>query len=259
MDLVLDRTGYKRYLLEESERGEERWENIQEFRNTAGELAHLGLPDALTEFLEGVSLVSDIDSLEEKPDAITLITLHQVKGLEFPVVFIVGMEEGILPHMRSMDDPAALEEERRLCYVGITRAKERLYLMRAFRRRVGFRGGSEPSSPSRYLADIPRELVMTEREPSARARATKWTSSAPRIEPAMAGEVTRRRAGEPTVSQAATAVFSVGDKVRHATFGEGIVMSCKPSGTDFEATVAFKEGHGVKRLLLSYAALEKVE
>jgi DNA helicase-2/ATP-dependent DNA helicase PcrA len=212
----------------------------------------------LTEFLEGISLVSDIDSLEERPDAITLITLHQVKGLEFPVVFIVGMEEGILPHMRSMEDPAELEEERRLCYVGITRAKERLYLMRAFRRRVGFRGGSEPSMASRYLADIPSELILTEREPPARTRATKWASSAPRIESAMACVVTRRRASEPAAPEAATAAFSVGDKVRHATFGDGIVMSCKPSGTDFEATVAFK-GHGAKRLLLSLAALEKVE
>jgi DNA helicase-2/ATP-dependent DNA helicase PcrA len=266
IDLVLDKTGYKRHVLEESERGEERWDNIQEFRNTAGDLVHLGVRDALTEFLERVSLVSDVDSLEEKPDAITLITLHQVKGLEFPVVFIVGMEEGILPHMRSMEDPAALEEERRLCYVGITRAKERLYLMRAFRRRVGYRGGSEPSMASRYLADIPSELILTEREPPARTRATKWASSTPRIEPAMAGVVTRRRAGvvtrrrasEPATPEAATAAFSVGDKVRHAKFGDGIVMSCKPSGTDFEATVAFKEGFGVKRLLLSFAGLEKV-
>ena len=257
IDLVLDRTGHKRYLLEESERGEERWENIQEFRGTAGEFAHLGVRDALTEFLEGVSLVTDIDSLEEKPDAITLITLHQVKGLEFPVVFIVGMEEGILPHMRSMDDPSELEEERRLCYVGITRAKERLYLMRAFRR--AFLGRSETRNASRFLADIPSELILTEREPPARTRATKWASSAPRIEPAMAGVVTRRRASEPAAPEAVTADFSVGDKVRHAKFGDGIVMSCKPSGTDFEATVAFKEGFGVKRLLLSFAGLEKVE
>ena len=158
-----------------------------------------------------------------------------------------------------MEDPSALEEERRLCYVGVTRAKERLYLMRAFRRRVGYRGGSEPSMASRYLADIPSELILTEREPPARARATKWASTAPRIEPAMAGVVTRRRASEPAVPEAATAGFSVGDKVRHAKFGDGIVMSCEPSGTDFEATVAFKEGFGVKRLLLSFAALEKVE
>ena len=258
IDLVLDRTGYKRYLLEESERGEERLENIQEFRTAAADFAHLGVRDGLSEFLESVSLVSDIDSFEGKPDAITLITLHQVKGLEFPVVFIVGMEEGILPHMRSMDNPSDLEEERRLCYVGITRAKERLYLMRAFRR--GFRGGSEPSIPSRYLADIPRELIEKgERAPSARARASSWTRSVPSMEPAGVGPTTRRRTDAAGASPEPTPVISTGDKVRHATFGDGIVMSCKATSGGFEATVAFKEGHGVKRLLLSFAGLEKVE
>ena len=155
IDLVLERTGYRRYLLEEAERGEERWDNVQEFRNTARDYLMLGVGDALTAFLENVSLVSDVDDFEEKADLATLITLHQAKGLEFPVVFIVGMEEGLLPHIRSMDDPAQLEEERRLCYVGVTRAKDRLYLFRAFRR--GFRGGSEPSLPSRFLMDIPQE------------------------------------------------------------------------------------------------------
>ena len=257
IDVVLDRTGYKSYLLEQAERGEERWENIQEFRSTAREYAHLGVRDGLTEFLESVSLVSDVDSLEEKPDAITLITLHQVKGLEFPVVFIVGMEEGVLPHMRSMDDPSSLEEERRLCYVGITRAKERLYLMRAFRR--GFRGGSEPSMASRYLAEIPPELILSQREPSAKARSLRWTSSVGAREPDTTAAKRRGRAAEGRGDEGNGPGISIGDKVRHSSFGEGIVMTCKPSGTDFEATVAFKDGHGVKRLLLSFAGLEKVE
>ena len=249
IDLVLERTGYKRYLQEEAERGEERWENIQEFRNTARDFLHLGGRQALTAFLESVSLVSDVDNLEEKPDAITLITLHQAKGLEFRVVFIVGMEEGLLPHMRSIDsgDPGEMEEERRLCYVGITRAKERLYLLRAFRR--GFRGGSEPSKPSRYLADIPQHLIVAPRkEPVASAVSTGWRAK-------RAHSATPDGDG----AQPDKPSLATGDKVKHATFGDGIVMSCKVSGVDFEVTVAFKEGKGVKRLLLGLAPLEKVE
>ena len=118
---------------------------------------HMPVQDGLTAFMESVSLVSDVDKMEDRTEAITLITLHQAKGLEYPVVFIVGMEEGLLPHMRSMDDPTAVEEERRLAYVGVTRAKERLYLMRAFRR--GFRGGTGPALPSRFLLDIPEHLI----------------------------------------------------------------------------------------------------
>ena len=249
IDLVLERTGYKRHLLEEAERGEERLENIQEFRNTARDFLHLGGREALTAFLENVSLVSDVDNLEERPDAITLITLHQAKGLEFPVVFIVGMEEGLLPHMRSIDsgDPAELEEERRLCYVGMTRAKERLYLLRAFRR--GFRGGSEPSKPSRYLADIPQELIVAPRKETTEATAsTNWRA-----------KLVHAQSPDGDGAQPVTPSLATGDKVRHTSFGNGIVMSCKVSGDDFEVTVAFKEGHGVKRLLLSFAPLEKVE
>ena len=251
IDLVLERTGYRRYLLEEAERGEERWDNVQEFRNTARDYLMLGVGDALTAFLENVSLVSDVDDFEEKADLATLITLHQAKGLEFPVVFIVGMEEGLLPHIRSMDDPAQLEEERRLCYVGVTRAKDRLYLFRAFRR--GFRGGSEPSLPSRFLMDIPRKLVVAAERPASKAmRSPGWLPSNDRR---------RRRATADDGDPARVAVPGVktGDKVRHAAFGDGVVVSSTPSGDDFEVTVAFKDGQGVKRLLLSFAPLEKVE
>ena len=111
----------------------------------------------LAQFLEEVALVADIDTMRDDVNAPTLMTLHTAKGLEFEVVFIVGLEEGLFPHSRSFEDPAQMEEERRLCYVGITRAREKLYLVRAFRR--AFYGSSEPGEPSRYLADIPRELI----------------------------------------------------------------------------------------------------
>jgi DNA helicase-2/ATP-dependent DNA helicase PcrA len=249
IDIVLERTGYGRYLQEEPERGEERWDNIREFQKSARDYLMLGVEDALTAFLENVSLVSDVDSFEDKAELTTLITLHQAKGLEFPVVFIVGMEEGLLPHIRSMDDPAQLEEERRLCYVGVTRAKDRLYLFRAFRR--GFRGGSEPSLPSRFLSDIPRKLVVAAERPASRGMASQgWSSgSVRRTSPVVAGRV----------AEPAAATFKTGDKVRHTAFGQGVVVSCTPSGGDFEVTVAFKDRQGVKRLLLSFAPLEKVE
>ena len=266
IDLVLERTGYRRYVQEEAERGEERWENIQEFRNSARDFLDLDSRDALTAFLESVSLVSDIDNLGENVEAVTLITLHQAKGLEFPVVFIVGMEEGILPHVRSMDNEAAMEEERRLCYVGVTRAKERLYLHRAFRR--GFRGGSEPGVPSRFLADIPKELIVAPRSTAREAVGSAgWASgrrraAAARLASQDGGTGNGAGAARQAKDRRETAprmALATGDKVRHAKFGDGIVMDTKPSGDDVEVTVVFQEGQGFKRLLLSFAPLEKVD
>lgn len=266
IDAVLERTGYQTYLMDQSERGEERLENIQEFKSTARDFLTLGREEALTAFLESVSLVADIDSMEDKAEAVTLITLHQAKGLEFPVVFMVGMEEGLLPHIRSMDDPVQLEEERRLCYVGVTRARERLYLCRSFRR--GFRGGSEPSIPSRFLMDIPPKLITSPVQSQPKSKTIKsaaWTPGARRARQNTDNGTTtsssngERPARNPRPEKPApVAHFSVGDKVKHKIFGDGIVMDCKPARDDFEVTVAFKDGAGVKRLMLGFAPLEKV-
>ena len=211
----------------------------------------MGASDTLGEFLENVSLVSDTDTLDEKTDAITLITLHQSKGLEYRVVFIVGMEEGILPHIRSMDNPAQMEEERRLCYVGITRAKDRLYLLRAFRR--GFRGGSEPAIPSRFLGDIPRGLTTsmvrdttTHQVPLGQVRVKRTAPDGM----TKTGVTHQERGEKPSLV--------TGDKVKHTIFGTGVVVETKPSLGDLQVTVAFLDGHGVKRLLLSFAPLEKL-
>ena len=299
IDTVLERSGYQRWLSEQPERSEERMENIQEFRASARDYLHFGREEALTAFLESVSLVADVDSMEDRTDAITLITLHQAKGLEFPVVFMVGMEEGLLPHSRSVDDPTQLEEERRLCYVGVTRAKERLYLLRAFRR--GFRGGSEPGTPSRFLLDIPPKLLAAPAQP--KRPSTSSQRSAVRRADSDTGERTGktqtrpdgiRRTRLPTPPRtdnrersygtmrstrsvrtpnvpgqrpvqagssqpAASPHLATGDKVMHKVFGEGIVTECKPSGGDFEITVAFKDGAGVKRLLLGLAPIEKLD
>jgi len=243
LDAIIAKSDYRRYLTEDFSDGEERWENVQELRAVAGQYDELAPAEALARFLEDVALITDIDEYDERADAVTLITLHAAKGLEFPVVFIVGMEEGLLPHMRSYDDPAQMEEERRLCYVGMTRAQERLYLVRAFRRAFG---GHNP--PSRFLADIPPELVTTrERAPTGVPGRERFIAAATSARPEpVEGRLTRVKA------------FAAGDHVRHSKFGEGIVVSCEEQKGDYLVIVAFKGEAGIKRLLLSFSPLERV-
>jgi DNA helicase-2/ATP-dependent DNA helicase PcrA len=244
LDLVLDRTRYRSYLLDDIEEGEDRWDNVKELRTVAADFVDVPAPDGLNAFLEQVALVSDVDNADDGGDGLTLITLHQAKGLEFPTVFMVGMEEGMLPHMRSFDDPAQMEEERRLCYVGMTRAKERLYLTRAFKRRVN--GTTLPGIPSRFLNDIPRELIAS---PSAEAK-PKATMVSMRSTGTNGLDTPK---GEPAVPQPPP--FKAGDKVSHGKFGDGIVVSCTTVQGDYQVSVAFVNG-GVKRLLHSLAKLQ---
>jgi len=238
---ILKHTRYREYILDK-EGGEEKWENIMELRSVAGEYDELDPEEALTTFLEKVSLVSDIDELDEKADAVTLITLHQAKGLEFPAVFIVGLEEGILPHRKSFDDPEQMEEERRLCYVGITRAKKRLYLLRSYRRSLF--GGSTANPPSRFLQDISPHLI--------RPRGL-WEES-----PTPVASLDFNRDSQPSPQPLNTLTLKIGDHVCHNKFGPGIVMNCNSTRDDQELTVAFEEV-GVKKLLASLAPLEKIE
>jgi DNA helicase-2/ATP-dependent DNA helicase PcrA len=239
-DRVVERSGYREYLQNMAD-GEDRWENILELRTVAQEYRDLPPIEGLSAFLEGVTLVSDVDSFDERADAATLITLHQAKGLEFPVVFIVGMEDGILPHIRSFDDADQMEEERRLCYVGITRAKKHVYLVRAFRR--SFMGSSNINHPSRFLQDIPSHLI---------SGGERWRGEDHNLATAM---YSWNRMTEPRPE---LPELSLGDKVRHPQFGEGLVVSYKAVKDDVEITVAF-DGAGVKKLLLGFANLEKVE
>ena len=240
-DLVVKKTGYKEYILNTAD-GEERWENVLELRTVARQYADLGPAEGMVAFLEGVTLVSDVDGYDESVGAVTLITLHQAKGLEFPVVFIVGLEEGILPHIRSFDDPAQMEEERRLCYVGVTRAKKRVYLVRAFRRNL--MGSSTENKPSRFLKDIPSHLIADAdlwwgEESQLRDGIYSWESDIP----AISIDLPELKAG---------------DRVLHNQFGRGMVVSCRRLEGDSEVVVAFP-GVGVKKLLLSFARLKKVE
>lgn len=267
IDRVLDRSGYARLLEEDEDRGDERWENIKELRGSAEQFAEMSVTgeqenarDELSAFLENIALVSDVDRMDdERADAVTLITLHQAKGLEFDVVFIIGLEEGLLPHSRSMDDPAQLQEERRLCYVGMTRARERLFLLHAFQR--GFRGTRGPSLPSRFLDEVPVELVSLHHLHTP-GRSYGYRTSA---RTAMTGG--RRTSGSRVESKVSPAVekpepvseYAPGDRVVHEVFGEGVVVSAKESRGDIEVTVAFGEEHGVKRLMLNFAPMVKID
>ena len=258
IDLAMERSGYVRMLQEDKETGEERMENLRELRGSAEQYSSGEPREQLSEFLENVALVSDVDGVrtgnpfqrdqqEERTDAITLITLHQAKGLEYEAVFMVGMEEGLLPHSRSADDPVQMEEERRLCYVGMTRAKRWLYMLHTFQRR--FRGSLSPSMPSRFLMELPEPLVNAQ---TVRSRASQTET---RTDPLWA----RRAAAVPAAVRSASQPkleFSAGDRVRHSHFGEGVVVSVKAVPGDVEATVAFS-GNGVKRLMLGFAKLER--
>jgi len=240
LDLVVERSGYKEYILGQPD-GEERWENILELRTVAQQYRDLKPLEGLSAFLEGVTLVSDVDGLDETVDVVTLITLHQAKGLEFPVVFIVGVEDGILPHFKSFDDPGQIEEERRLCYVGITRAKQRVYLVRAFRRSL--MGSSTVNKPSRFLSDIPQHLISI---------GGLWQGEESQIATAIYSW------DKPSATTLATQELKAGDHVHHAQFGDGIVVSCQPVKDDSEVVVVFDEA-GIKKLSLSFAKLEKVD
>ncbi len=158
LDEVLEASGYRAMLADGSEDGEERWANLLELRSVTTRYDDLTPEDALDRLLEETALVADQDSYEGDADAVTLITLHAAKGLEFPAVFIAGLEEGLFPHSRALDDEKELEEERRLAYVGITRAKRRLYLSHAWRRATW--GMGQASVPSRFLLEIPAELMV---------------------------------------------------------------------------------------------------
>ncbi len=236
MDRVLEDTRYADYLRDGSEEGEERWANVLELRNVAADYEGV----TLTEFLADVALVSDVDNLSDEVDAPTLLTLHSAKGLEFPVVFVTGLEDGLLPHSRSFDDPEQMAEERRLSYVGLTRAKDRLYLTYAFRRTRY--GDSEPSVPSRFLDDIPSQLLTGSWRQARRDASRHVTTWQP----------------TPEIDRPAQPRFRTGQRVRHAVFGEGLVIESRVDGTDEIVTVAF-EDVGVKRLLANLAPLEPVE
>ena len=249
IDEILVRTGYRQSLLDSDEPdAEDRMDNLREFRGMSADWDGIPSSESLQPFLENAALVSEQDSIiEDEQQYLTLITLHQIKGLEYPVVFITGMEDGVLPHARSINDPQQLEEERRIAYVGMTRARKRLYLLRSFRRRLF--GTPTGNPPSRFLRDIPENLVEAA---AIQAYATGRGLRAPDRPVQEIGKI------EAPTLNAGPPPFAAGDKVTHQTFGQGIVVNCQVKPGDYEIVVAFKGQSGIKRLLHSFAKLQKV-
>jgi DNA helicase-2/ATP-dependent DNA helicase PcrA len=235
-DRILADVNYRDFIDDGSDEGAERWENVEELRRLTLEYA----TRTMEEFLQDVALISDQDTLVEGRNAPTLLTLHSAKGLEFGVVFIIGLDDGLLPHSRSFDEPEAMDEERRLFYVGITRAKDRLYLLRALRR--GGRGYAEDTFPSRYLDDIPAELLSgkTRTGDSIRAARSARTPDWLRSEP------------KPVV--ASDTQFRAGMRIKHPIWGEGIVLTSRIQEGD-ETVDAVFESVGIKRMVASLAKL----
>jgi DNA helicase-2/ATP-dependent DNA helicase PcrA len=260
---LLARTGYLDRLKEEgTEEAFSRMENIDELVNVIMELEQEGEGVSLETFLDRVSLVTDVDLYEDKGNRVSLMTLHCAKGLEFPVVFIVGIEEGLLPHYRRGDEIEDLEEERRLCYVGITRAKERVFLSRAERRSTF--GVGRANLPSRFLDELPLELIQfVERQGKVGSlfdQEPHWDDHFQQ-----SGKVMDDLTGE-SLSPAEGVVLSpegffrlkAGMRVRHPKFGDGRVRSVEGMDEDQKATILFQTV-GSKRLKVRYANLEIIE
>jgi ATP-dependent DNA helicase UvrD/PcrA len=243
IDLLLLRTGYERYVKETGTDGDDRWANVLELRGLASEYDGLPPGEGLQAFLEETALMSDVDTMDERAQGMTLITLHMVKGLEFPVVFMLGMEEGLFPHSRSLDSPEELEEERRLAYVGMTRAKDRLYLFHAFRRHLF--GSANLNLPSRFLKDIPPNLV----DGSA---GIPQGVPAGGMAPARAIEAARPSAPVELVQR-----YQPGDQVEHRSWGRGTVLKSTMTRTDEEIIVKF-DRVGMKILAVSLAPIVKL-
>jgi len=245
-EMILDRSGYLAELQASTDlQDASRIENLNELVSVAREFDAQRPDGTLTDFLEQVSLVADADEIpdgEQHGGVVTLMTLHTAKGLEFPVVFLTGLEEHVFPHQRSMTDDKELEEERRLAYVGITRAERRLYLTRAVAR--GTWGRPEYHKQSRFLDEIPANLIQWRRDES--------TAAAP------AAERLAQRPGVRAPGNRRVPSLSPGDKVTHDAYGLGTVLSVEGRGDDPEAKIDFGGDYGIKHLVLRYAPIEKL-
>lgn len=243
---VLDYTGYKKFLDDGTIEGEARMENVSELINVASKYDNLEAGLSLNIFLEEISLITDLDTVDDQDNAITLMTMHSAKGLEFPHVFVAGLEEGIMPHSRSLLEQNDLEEERRLMYVAITRAKDSIYLCRAKNRMLY--GETQENTPSQFLADIPEKI--SERDASS--------MSTPTINPQGLSytPIPSEPFSDEYLAEEQIPDYKEGDRVFHQSFGEGTVVSLMGG----VITVAFNNPQfGIKKLALSVAPLKKVE
>ncbi len=249
--LVMERTGMLTALRQEKTvENQTRLENLDEFISMVQESVKKDASLTLEQLLEDISLISDIDNYDEAQETVTLMTLHSAKGLEFPHVFLMGMEEGIFPGMRSFGDAEEIEEERRLCYVGITRAKERLFLSRAQSRTLF--GATKYNPPSRFLDEIPMDLLERKEERIKTAAADFATTPVQGF--GKSGYLDRKEDKKP--ASVSGLAYCVGDKVKHRKFGIGTIVDAQSMGADMLLRIQFPEGE--KKLLAAYAPIEKV-
>ncbi len=246
LERILDETGYRDMIQDGTQEGAERWANVLELAGLAGEYADVPPPDGLVQFLENVALVSDVDTMREDAPGVTLITLHMVKGLEFGVVFLAGMEEGLLPHSRALEEgDAGIAEERRLTYVGITRARRRLYLLHAFRRHLY--GTAQLAEASRFLGEIPGEMLEVSLRPGAPSLGDIRASGT--VRRAVIGYATK-----PNPVELAPQRYTEGMRIGHNVYGEGTVLKSTMTRGGEELVIKFDE-HGVKIFAVADATL----
>lgn len=255
IETVIKQTGYGDMLDKEAEhdpQGESRKENVGEFLSVAKDYMDSNPEGNLQDFLENVALVSDVDDFESSDSKVTLMTLHAAKGLEFPVVFLTGLDEGLFPHSRTLMDPAQVEEERRLAYVGITRAERQLYVTNAVTRTMY--GRISAYMPSRFLAEIPPQFMEDYHRKSAMPQSrTTAVSGKQRV-----SILTKPVASSLPKKHAVTDTFAKGDKVRHKIWGIGTVLDVIGEGPNMQMKIQFPT-KGVRQVVVKYAPLEKVQ
>ena len=261
---VIETSGYAAALEEEKkEDNRDRLENLREFISVAKNFDDGAAEgeNGLADFLAQIALISDVDQTEQSDGTVTLMTFHAAKGLEFPAVFMAGMEEGLFPHSRTLLDDTEIEEERRTCYVGITRAERRLYLTYARQRTIY--GRTEMSRPSRFLAEIPEELVEHKEADffsgtDLRAPSNIWSERSTRTERKRYMPPPQHTAADGSVIRPdASAAFKAGDAVRHSKWGDGRIVAISGSGEDAELSIAFP-GEGIKKFVQKYAPILKL-
>ncbi|MBQ6570122.1 MAG: UvrD-helicase domain-containing protein, partial [Clostridia bacterium] len=257
---ILDKTGYIGYLKAQNDKSDERIENINELASNIVKFEEENGENAtLSAFLEEVSLMTDIDNYNADSDAVTLMTIHSAKGLEFPAVFLPGMEEGIFPGMQSLNSEEEIEEERRLAYVAITRAKKKLYIITAKQRMMY--GSTKRNIPSRFVREIPDELLENKKSDSIYDYGSSYGTSQNTGGYGYTSQFTQKSAYKPasvyTKPPKNTTVYNVGDSVTHPTFGKGMILSASAMGNDTLLEVAF-EKVGTKKLMANFAKLKKI-
>ena len=269
-DLLMEKSGYFQSLELDRETAEERQDNLRELKSNMIRYLEENEDGELAGFLEEVSLLSDIDAYNDQADVVVLMTLHSAKGLEFPVVFVAGMEEGVFPGRQSMFDPSEVEEERRLAYVGITRAREHLYLTNAATRLLF--GSTTRNPASRFLEEIPADYKEDTTDSNSIYAATKYSfggysdyysgsknifSGKPEDREVRFGETERIHAKKKTVNTGSAVTYNIGDTVTHKAFGTGVILSVKPMGNDSLLEIAFDRA-GTKKVMANFAKLTKV-